>query len=186
MNSESRSPVSAAVQRLTSVADAGAEAAAKALAELVGCAVSHRQPGDRSDGFARRTNDRSTGIFFEVSGELCGGVALLFGPRSHDRVVRRLLGHGGDGDLDPDPDAAFSAVCELGNIVASRTVSAVADTLGARILLSPPNFATGWAECALESWVSERRRLGPVLRFESELADIEGSFEALLVFVVAS
>ncbi len=173
--------MSAAISRLTSVADAGAEAAAKALAELVGCAVSHRQPVDRSHGSAGRTKDRSTGIFFEVSGELCGGVALLFGPRSHDRVVRCLLG---DGDLDPE--AAFSAVCELGNIVASRTVSAVADTLAARILLSPPNFATGRAEYALESWVSERRRLGPVLRFESELVDIEGSFEALLVFVVAS
>lgn len=181
MNSESRSPVSAAISRLTSVADAGAEAAAKALAELVGCGVSHRQPVDRSHGSAGRTKDRSTGIFFEVSGELCGGVALLFGPRSHDRVVRCLLG---DGDLDPE--AAFSAVCELGNIVASRTVSAVADTLGGRILLSPPNFATGRAEYALESWISERRRLGPVLRFESELADIEGSFEALLVFIVAS
>ena len=176
--------MSAAISRLTSVADAGAEAAAKALAELVGCAVSHRPPVDRSHGSAGRTKDRSTGIFFEVSGELCGGVALLFGPRSHDRVVRCLLGDGGDGDLDPE--AAFSAVCELGNIVASRTVSAVADTLGARILLSPPNFATGRAEYALESWVSERRRLGPVLRFESELADIEGSFEALLVFIVAS
>ena len=173
--------MSAAISRLTSVADAGAEAAAKALAELVGCAVSHRQPVDRSHGSAGRTKDHSTGIFFEVSGELCGGVALLFGPRSHDRVVRCLLG---DGDLDPE--AAFSAVCELGNIVASRTVSAVADTLGARILLSPPNFATGRAEYALESWVSERRRLGPVLRFESELADIGGSFEALLVFIVAS
>ena len=119
-----------------------------------------------------------------MNGDLCGGVALLLVSDSRDRVVRSLLGV--DREADVDPDAAFSAVGELGNIVASRTISAMADTLGARILLSLPNLATERAEFALESWVSEHRRRGPVLRFEIELADIEGSFRALLVFVLDS
>ena len=182
MSAEPPSLASTAVRRLKSVAGAGAEGAAKALARLVGCSVCHRQRGAPAQGTLPRAYHRGTGIFFDVSGDICGGVALLLGPDSRDRVVRSFLGAGREGDVDPD--TAFSAVCELSNIVASRMISAVADTLGARILLSLPNLATESAEVALESWVSERRHRGPVLRFETELADIEGSFQALLVFVL--
>lgn len=182
MSAESPSPASAALGQLKSVASAGAEGAAKALALLVGCSVAHRQRGAPAQGTSPREYHRATGIFFEVNGDLGGGVALLLGPESRDRVVRSFLGVGREGDIDPD--TAFSAVCELGNIVASRAISAVADTLGARILLSLPNLATESAEVVLERWITERRRHGPVLHFEIELADIEGSFQALLVFVL--
>ena len=154
----------------------------EALALLVGCSVAHRQRGAPAQGTSPREYHRATGIFFEVNGDLGGGVVLLLGPESRDRVVRSFLGVGREGDIDPD--TAFSAVCELGNIVASRAISAVADTLGARILLSLPNLATESAEVVLERWITERRRHGPVLHFEIELADIEGSFQALLVFVL--
>ncbi len=182
MSAESPSPASAAVRRLKSIAGAGAEGAAKALGLLVGCSVCHRQRGAPAQGTPPGAVHRGAGVFFELNGDFSGGVALLLEPDSRDRVVRSFLGVGREGDVESD--TAFSAFCELGNIVASRAISAVADILGARIVLSLPNHATESAEVALESWISERRRRGPILRFETELADIGGSFQALLVVVL--
>ena len=162
--------------RLRDLAGTGASGAALAVAQLIGSPVAQRTaPGDVARG------GRSTGTFFQVKGHLTGGIALLLSRDSRDTVMRNLLG-GVDGVRDPD--AIASAFCEFGNIVASRTVSAVADTLDARIVISVPQLAMENAEAALEDWVAEHRRHGPVMHLESELAEVEGTFDALLVFVL--
>jgi chemotaxis protein CheY-P-specific phosphatase CheC len=170
------------VERLRGLVDAGASGAAAALAELVGRSVFHRTaagPGGAAAAAARR---RSTGVFFEVEGHLRGLVALLLAPASCDTILGNLLRCGAGGDLGRQSSA--SALCEVGNIVASQTMSAVADTLGARILLSVPKLIGEDADVALARWVAERRRRGALLRLESALVDCDEAFEALLVFVL--
>jgi chemotaxis protein CheY-P-specific phosphatase CheC len=168
--------------RLRGLVEAGASGAAAALAELVGRTVLHRHTRVPGRGVAEEPALRTTGVFFEAEGHLRGLVGLLMAPASRDTVLRNLLGRDGAGR--PGSATAASALCELGNIVASWTMSAVANDLGARILLSVPKLVTEDAEAALASWVAHRRHAGAVLRLESVLSDCDEAFEALLVFVL--
>ncbi len=170
------------VERLRGLVDAGASGAAAALAELVGRSVFHRTAVGSGGAAAVAAGRRSTGVFFDVEGHLRGLVALLLAPASCDTIVRNLLSGGAESDRGPQSSA--SALCEVGNIVASQTMSAVADTLGARILLSVPKLVSEDADGALARWVAERERRGAVLRLECALVDCDEAFEALLVFVL--
>jgi chemotaxis protein CheY-P-specific phosphatase CheC len=175
-------PPQADVERLRGLVEAGASGAAAALAELVGRTVFHRAAAGSRGAEAEAAGARSTGVFFEVEGHLRGLVALLLAPASCDTILRSLLG--GAAARARDLDSSASALCEVGNIVASQTMSAVADTLGARILLSVPKLVSPDADGALARWVAERRRRGAVLQLESALVDGDEAFEALLVFVL--
>jgi chemotaxis protein CheY-P-specific phosphatase CheC len=170
------------VARLRALVETGAAGAAAALAELVGRSVFDHQTTAPQRDAAHEPDPRSTGVFFEAQGHLRGLVALLLAPVSCDTILNNLLRGRGEGE--PGSENAASALCEVGNIVASRTMSAVADNLGARILLSTPKLVTENAEGELARWVAERRRRGAVLRLESLLADCDGAFEALLVFIL--
>lgn len=170
------------IERLRGLVDAGASGAAAALAELVGRSVFHRTAAGLGEAREVAAGRRSTGVFFEVEGHLRGLVALLLAPASCDTILRNLRGSGGG--IDHGPQSSASALCEVGNIVASQTMSAVADTLGARILLSVPKLISEDADGALARWVAERRRRGAMLRLESALVDCDEAFEALLVFVL--
>ncbi len=170
------------VERLRGLVDAGASGAAAALAELVGRWVFHRTAVGSGGAAAPAAGRRSTGVFFDVDGHLRGLVALLLAPASCDTILRRLRS-GGAGS-DRGLRSPTSALREVGNIVASQTMSAVADTLGVRILLSVPKLISEDADGALARWVAERRQRGPVLQLESALVDCDEAFEALLVFVL--
>jgi len=170
------------VESLRGLVDAGASGAAAALAELVGRSVLYRTAAGSEGAAEPAAGQRRTGVFFEVEGHLRGMVALLLAPAACDAIVQNLLG-GGAGS-DHGPQASASALCEVGNIVASQTMSAVADTLGARILLSVPKLVSEDADGALARRVADRRRRGAVLRLESTLVDCDEAFEALLVFVL--
>ena len=170
------------VERLRELVDAGASGAAAALAALVGRSVFHRTAAGSEGAAELAAGRRRTGVFFEVDGHLRGMVALLLDPEACDTIVRNLLG--GAAGCDHGPRSSASALCEVGNIVASQTMSAVADTLGARILLSVPKLVSEDADGALAHRVAECQRRGAVLRLESTLVDGEEAFEALLVFVL--
>ena len=76
-----------------------------------------------------------TGILFEAQGDLSGLVAIVL-PRSERDLATELM----VGQADPERRLMESALRELGNIIASQTVSAMADSLGATILLSVPTL----------------------------------------------
>ncbi len=90
-----------------------------------------------------------------IAGAFCGNVVL---------VLTTVLG--------------LSAV-----ILASQTASAIADTLGARILPGLPDLVLNDAEATLQVRMAPRDRPAASLYIESELFDRQGEFRALHVFV---
>jgi chemotaxis protein CheY-P-specific phosphatase CheC len=76
-----------------------------------------------------------------------------------------------------------SALSEFGNILASQTVSAIADTLGTTILPGLPELVIRDAETALQARMSPRNRPPAPLYIESELFDRQGELRALHVLL---
>ena len=120
------------------------------------------------------------GIFFEVEGGLGGVLALLFPDESRARIIETLTGQSADA---VDGGMAESALREVGNILISHVVNAMADTLGARILPSVPVLAMHDGFQALASLVAMRVDAAAVLRVETEISDPEGRYRGVLVFV---
>jgi len=88
------------------------------------------------------------GVVFEMEGAASGLVALLF-PESQGDAVCACLGI-------EEAAARRSALGEVGNIVVSRAVSAVANRLGSRVLLSVPVLLSDAAGTTLERLLSRR------------------------------
>jgi chemotaxis protein CheY-P-specific phosphatase CheC len=162
------------VDALRELVASGASWAATALAQLAGCSLAARSPRRAPSG--REAGPWEVGLFADVQGPVSGVIALLLTPHTRDSLVKTLLGSG-----DEDAEAAESALRELGNIVASQVVSAMASELGVRLLPSVPTLVARGAEIALAARV--RRRGGEALRFETLLQDAGAGLRALLVFV---
>jgi chemotaxis protein CheC len=173
------------VRELTSI---GAGHAAGAFAQLVGRPCRMRVPtarllraADAGSAFVASARDDERGplcgVFFEVEGGVGGVLALLFPAPARDSLLRVLAGE------RVSRDAAESALREVGNILISHAVSAIADTLGARVLPSIPVLAMEDAASALASLVALRGAGESALRIETEISDAEGEFRGLLVFV---
>ena len=96
-----------------------------------------------------------------------------------DAVVRNLIGQA-EGYLPPE--TIESALMEVGNVLASHVASAIAETLGARLLPSIPMLALDSAFEQLES-VTESRNSAGELWIECELVDDEGNLGGMVVLV---
>jgi chemotaxis protein CheY-P-specific phosphatase CheC len=167
-----------ALERLFELSTTGAGWAATALEQLVGRTVLNRMPALREETESPETGPWQTALLFETDGELPGLVALLLTSASCDLLTRVLLG----GDGDPGDERRASALRELGNIVASQTVSAMANALGATVLLSVPRLLDGDVEDALASAIAARRSHRERARIESALTCTRGELRALLIF----
>ena len=112
------------------LAHASALAAAEAFGQM--CAQGVRAEDVRlcDASGAATTGKLDTGIVFELDGMRDGVVALLLSAAGRERVIEIL---GAEAQAD-------SALREVGNIVASHSVSAVADRLGGRVGLSVPTL----------------------------------------------
>jgi len=140
----------------------GARRAASAAGELLGRPVRAAEPRP-----CPAVGDESlAGILFEVSGGLNGLVALLLPPAARDRLVS-ILCSGREVDLE----RADSALRELGNIVASRAVSGMADHLGARITLSVPTLVPEAAGRVVSRLLAEQADAASAFAVESELQE---------------
>jgi chemotaxis protein CheC len=167
------------IDRLCELANIGAGWAATALAQLVGHTVMNSVPRLRVTPLSSERGPWRTGLVFETEGPLRGVLALFLTPKSVDGLVRLLLGD----DREDAQGMVESALREFGNIVASQTVSAIADTIGGRILLSVPVFVEHGAESALGALASDRSEGAPWPSIECVLSDTRGVVRALLVFV---
>jgi len=121
-----------------------------------------------------------TGVIFQADGELTGLVLILLPATSCQIVAQRLIHE----ECTDDPaEAVESALRELGNIVASHTMSAMADRLGGRILLSVPLLVMEDADLAFAALLHER---GSDHYVECELTDSARAIRARLIFVPES
>jgi chemotaxis protein CheC len=173
------------VRELTNI---GAGHAATAFAQLVGRPCRMRVPTVRmlrveaaGSAFVATPRDDERGplcgVFFEVEGGVGGVIALLFPEPSRDLLLRSLAG------TELLGESAESALREVGNILISHAVSAMADTLGTRMLPSIPVLAMEDAASVLASLVALRGVGDTALRIETEISDAEGEYRGLLVFV---
>jgi chemotaxis protein CheY-P-specific phosphatase CheC len=165
------------MERVRELATVGATWAAAAFAQLVGRPVETYAPSVHQRERLECAGPWNTGLFFEAEGDLSGVVAIFLSHGTRERVEGLLLG-----SAPPDPLAAASALRELGNIAVSRTVSAIADTLGARILISIPELVMDDAEATFASRIPARREGRAGWMIETELLGPRGELRALLVF----
>ena len=168
----------AEVDRLRELAHIGASWAAAAFARLAARTILTRVPLVHGPDRFRKRGEWKTGVFCEISGGLDGLVAVFMPPTTRDAVVTLLCGCAA-----PPREIVASALSEFGNILASQTVSAIADTLGTRILPGLPELVIQDAEGALQARMSPRHRPPAPLYIESELFDRGGEFRALHVLL---
>jgi chemotaxis protein CheC len=179
------------LDRVRELTNIGAGHAANAFSTLVGRPFRMRVPTIRllraeasGSTLAATTRDDEergmAGIFFEVEGGLGGVLALLFPEESRARILETMTGQSAD---SLDEQMAESALREVGNILISHVVNAMADTLGARILPSVPVLAMKDGFSELAALVALRVDSAAVLRVETEISDPEGRFRGVLVFV---
>lgn len=176
------------LDRVRELTNIGAGHAATAFAQLVGRPCRMRVPTVRllraeaaGSAFVASARDDERGplcgVFFEVEGAVGGVIALLFPAPARDLLLRTLAGGAASAD------AAASALREVGNILISHAVSAMADTVGARVLPSIPVLAMEDAASVLASLVALRGTGETALRIETEISDAQGEYRGLLVFV---
>jgi chemotaxis protein CheC len=177
-----------ALDRLGELASIGAGHAAGALATLVGRPVEMRVPLARILGPDRLDAPLATqiegeqrawaGVLFDVLGGPGGTLALLLPPAAGTALLSALLGASAW-----QAAAAESALCEVGNIVASHALSAMSSLQGERMLPSPPRFVARDAPAALAQALAARGEPRPLARVEVELSDRAHALRALLVWV---
>ncbi|MGE4608905.1 MAG: chemotaxis protein CheC [Myxococcota bacterium] len=162
-----------ALQDLGELSALGASCAANALGLILGrdvvAGASRQVDAERY----RPSVNWSTGVIFEADGVLSGLVAILLPAPSPATLAALAVGERQDGNLE-------SALRELGNIVASHTVSAIADDLGGSILLSVPTLVMDGADRFLVTLAGEHQA---AYCFESDLFGSDGERVAALVFV---
>ncbi|MDJ0789368.1 MAG: chemotaxis protein CheC [Myxococcota bacterium] len=178
------------IDRIRELVSIGAGHASRALGDLLGLPCRMRVPLvrmlpiERLDapfaGAARLHEGQLTGIFFGVDGGVGGTLGILFEPATRKAVLEQLLGQP---ERDVPPETAESALREVGNILASHMVSAVAGVVGDTILPSVPRLVDESAPRVLPGLVLERDHLSSALRVETEISDDQGSVRAVLVFV---
>lgn len=169
--------------RTRELASVGAGHAASAFAQLVGREVQMKTPRLLRDPKwpGNVADDWSSGVFFELEGCLDAVVAILFRDPVRDEVVRCMLGER-EGGLARESIEAV--IMEIGNILVSRVASAIADTLGERLLPSIPVLALGDAAEQLSA-LCAAQGVDPSVRVESEFADGQGELGGLLVLIPA-
>jgi len=158
---------------LTSI---GASHASMAFTLLLHRAIASSAPVFRQVSDYCADNSSSTGVIFQADGDLSGLVAILLPLASRDLIAERLMHPDDPAGCDKSVE---SALRELGNIVASQTMSAIADRLGGRILLSVPLLVLEDADTAFASMLRER---GGERCVECELTDSAGEIQVRLVF----
>jgi len=176
------------LDRVRELASIGAGHAANALARLTGRTCEMQVPtvrlqeaGGPPEASPAGASERGmAGVLFEVEGGPGGVLALLFPSATCERLLAQLLG--GDGRERHSP-AARSALCEVGNILASHAANAVGKTLGVTMLPSVPLLALDDPRAALADLLARREPERPALRIESEICDRARELCGIFVFV---
>jgi chemotaxis protein CheC len=126
---------------LRELANIGSGNASTALSSMLGRSVDISVPKAQALPFAEAVEAAGpaeqdiTGIVLGIIGEMQGTVLLLVPPADADAMCRML-------GVEPDDEFALSALGEIGNIVGTSYINALAGMTGMDIEPTPPSTAT--------------------------------------------
>lgn len=170
---------------LRELANIGSGKASTALSMLLDRPVDISVPSARALSFAdavEATGDYElpiTGIVLGIVGELEGTVLLLVSPQDADTVCE-ILG------VEPGSEYAPSALGEVGNIVGSSYINALAEMTGMAIEPTPPATATDMLGAIVQTVLAGQAHASDIaLMLDSEL-EVEGSDCSIAFMLVPS
>ena len=155
--------------RMRALAQVSADAAVTAFAQLCGASAHAVEARLCAGSVAAGADKFEAGIIFEAGGAIRGVVALLLSNVGRAAVLDALGAEA----------MAESALREVGNIVASHSVSVVADHLDARVTLSVPTLVREEAGTVVDRLLA---RAGEVVVTAANLRGSEDVPEVILVF----
>jgi chemotaxis protein CheC len=104
-----------------------------------------------------------TGVVIPIVGEMPASVLLLFTPKDAE-LMCRLLG------VESGTEIGVSALMEIGNIVGTSYINALAEMTGMELEPAPPGAATDMLGAIVESVLAERAGAGDsALLLDSDL-----------------
>jgi chemotaxis protein CheC len=158
---------------LRELANIGSGTASTALSSMLGRSVDISVPKAQALPFAEAVEAMGpaeqdiTGIVLGIVGEMNGTVLLLVPPADADALCRML-------GVEPDDEYALSALGEIGNIVGTSYINALASMTGMDIEPTPPATATDMLGALVASVLAGQAHAGDVaLMLDSNLL-VEG------------
>lgn len=175
------------IQTLTTVAKDGAFRAGRGLSGLMGQEIQIHVPnvrsGTRSDACDAVGGEESVvlGAYLSISGDITGHVMLLFPVTRALECVDLMCGQAVGTSTEPD-ELAESAIGELGNIVGSAFINALADHANLILHPSPPTVINDMAIALVESVYAEvLSQGGDVVMMDAIFEDHSGRTAGLLI-----
>jgi chemotaxis protein CheC len=158
---------------LRELANIGSGTASTALSTMLGRSVDISVPNARALPFADAVEAAGpqeqdvTGIVLGIVGDMDGTVLLLVPPADADAMCRML-------GVEPDDEYALSALGEIGNVVGTSYINALAAMTGMRIEPTPPGTATDMLGAIVQSVLAGHAHAGDIaLMLDSNLT-VEG------------
>lgn len=175
------------ISALTVVAKDGAFRAGRGLSGLMGQEISIHVPnvraGTKADACDAVGGEETIvlGAYLSISGDITGHVMLLFPVPRALECVDLMCGQPVGTTVEPD-ELAESAVGELGNIVGSAFINALADSLNLILHPSPPTVIHDMAVALVESVYAEvLSQGGDVVMMDAIFEDHTGRTAGLLI-----
>ncbi len=158
---------------LRELANIGSGTASTALSGMLGRAVDISVPNAQALPFAEAVEaagpaeEEITGIVLGIVGDMDATVLLLIPPADADAMCRML-------GVEPDGELALSALGEVGNIVGTSYINALAAMTGMALEPTPPASATDMLGAIAESVLASHAHAGDIaLVLDSDLT-VEG------------
>jgi chemotaxis protein CheC len=168
---------------LRELANIGSGTASTALSSMLGRSVDISVPKAQALPFAEAVEAAGpaeqaiTAIVLGIVGEMQGTVLLLVPPADADAMCRML-------GVEPDDEFALSALGEIGNIVGTSYINALAGMTGMDIEPTPPSTATDMLGALVASVLAGAAMSGDVaLMLDSNLL-VEGEDCAISFLLV--
>lgn len=172
---------------LSSVARDGASRAGRGLSGLMGQDIRIHVPavrvGTRIDACEAVGGEEALvlGAYLTITGDIAGHVMLLFPVKRALECVDLMCGYPSGTTVAPD-EMAESAIAELGNIVGSAFVNALADRLSLVLHPSPPIVVNDMAFALVQSVYAEiLAGGGEVVMIDTVFEDAAGRATGLLL-----
>ncbi|MCZ2108995.1 MAG: chemotaxis protein CheC [Dehalococcoidia bacterium] len=172
---------------LSGVAREGAVRAGRGLSGLMGQEIAIHIPsvriGTKADACDAVGGEESLvlGTYLSISGDITGHVMLLFPVSRALECVDLMCGQAPGTTTEPD-ELAESAIGELGNIVGSAFINALADEVNLILHPSPPNIINDMAVALVESVYAEvLSQGGDVVMIDTVFEDHTGNTAGLLI-----
>ena len=177
----------ALIRLLSGVARDGAARAGRGLSGLMGQQIAIEVPnvriGTKADACDAVGGEESLvlGAYLTISGDITGHVMLLFPERRALECVDLMCGQPAGTTTEPD-ELAESAIGELGNIVGSAFVNALADDLNLILHPSPPAILHDMAIALVQTVYAEvLSQGGDVVMMDAVFEDEKGRTAGLLI-----